>query len=204
MPCRRAEARACAAGRAPVPPLRLGGAPARAPGRNPNPAPAPAPAEPGTPGRATEGASPMRELAFRLDTRSSSGPGSAGSGGGAASMGAGSVTSGDSCVDEAASAAPGPLTCGGRAAPGAAWGARGGRAEHAGSGAGVAARDAGPGHAGWEPAGAAGGGTGVTSRMDATFDSLYEEANSLLKNLHFMRIQRRVSAPLPSPPGSPG
>jgi hypothetical protein len=187
-----------------VPPLRLGGAPARAPGRNPNPAPAPAPAEPGTPGRATEGASPMRALAFRLDTRSSSGPGSAGSGGGAASMGAGSVTSGDSCIDEAASAAPAPPARGGRGAAGAAWGTRGGRVERAGGGMGGATRNAGPGNAGWQPAGAAGGAAGVTSRMDATFDSLYEEANSLLKNLHFMRIKRRVSGPLASPPGSPG
>ena len=32
-----------------------------------------APAEPGTPGRTTEGASPVHALAFRLDTRSSSG-----------------------------------------------------------------------------------------------------------------------------------
>ena len=53
------------------------------------------------------------------------------------------------------------------------------------------------GHAGACVGEPAGGLAAARARERDSFDSLYEEANSLLKNLHFMRVKRRVTgAPL--------
>ena len=162
-----------------------------------DPAPGLAPAEPGTPGRSSEGSSPVRALAFRLDTRGAlgrAGPGGWPSIGHMRSLGSqgsveGSVASSGCEPDASDARATAGVSTGGPAGMPAGGPALGP--------AGVCA---------WEPA------VGLAEarvRERDSFDSLYEEANSLLKNLHVMRVKRHVAAaPLageaPDPAQGPG
>ena len=160
-----------------------------------DPAPVLAPAEPGTPGRSTEGSSPVRALAFRLDTRGAlaRGPGGWPINGHMRSLGSqgsaeGSLASSGCDTDALDLRAMASMSTGGHGGP-VVMLAGGPPVGHAGACAG-------------EPAA---GLAAARARERDSFDSLYEEANSLLKNLHFMRVKRCVTgAPLADEPPDQG